>query len=123
MFWNSKTPAYAKVPDQYFPADVVEKIKENYPDLKDQQKVASTLNKLIDELQLTGPRILRCILFASGEDISGFEKSVKVAKADSRDIIGEAEYENGKHIYNFNEPFAEARMKEGEVFKGPRSKR
>ena len=123
MFWNSKAPVYPKVPDQYFPPDVVERIKENYPDLKDQQNVASTLNKLIDELELSGPRIIRCILFASGDDISEFKRCVQVAKDDWRDIIGEAEYENGKHIYNFNEPFAEARMKEGEVFKGPRSKR
>ena len=93
------------------PADIIQEMQIRF-----ESKYSTAQKMLIKYIReneyLDSDRIIRCIIFLSGNGIESFESYLESVKGDPRDVIWWAEYErpknatdNTRRIWDFNKPF------------------
>ena len=95
-----------------FPKDITKKIRA---DFKEADKIKEAFKLLSDYYRECDDdenfRLARCLLYESKGKIEELEENIKIAKADWRDTIISAEYDNEKNwLRNFNRPFGEEKI-------------
>lgn len=97
----------------FYPKDIIEKIKTIYGSFKTDFKIISELqNLIISEKDLRNPRIIRSMIYLFTVGKMERKKVFEIAKTDWRDILYYAEYNgNEKQIRNFNNEFGKERIK------------
>ena len=86
------------------PADIVEKIRLDFPDLEQRNFVEQELIKLFKRrLNVGSDQLSRSILFLAKGDIVKFKELLDFD--DPRDVLMEAEKQNGNPGHFFKEPF------------------
>ncbi|MGJ8734506.1 MAG: elongation factor Tu [Cellulophaga sp.] len=97
----------------FYPKDIVGKIKLIYGQFKTDSKIISELQELIASYKpLRNPRIIRSIIYLFTKGKIDREKVYKIAKTDWRDILYYAEYDGKeKQLRDFNNEFGKEEIK------------
>ena len=87
--------------------DIFRQLEADFP----AAELESRLSQLMEATE--SERVQRCIVWAARGHPWYFDFLCRMTKVDYRDVIMAAEYDRlGAHLYNFNKPFAEARIDE-----------
>lgn len=97
----------------FYPKDIIKKIKLIYSSFKTDFKIISELqNLIISEKSLRNPRIIRSIIYLFTIGKMERKKVYELAKTDWRDILYNAEYDiNENKVRNFNNEFGKEEIK------------
>ena len=109
IYGESTNPVYIKGVNndsamEDFPTDIQNKIIVDYPESK-HKLVGDLLSNNYNDLEVTGYRIQRCMLYLANGELAELKKMDSLARVDWRDVILWAEYENDKQRYDFNQTF------------------
>ena len=96
-----------------YPEDIRERIESEFGEQK--TEVIHLLdNAVLQTADLKNGRIIRCILFLAGKDITKLKMNIRAAAADPRDVMYWAEYANhgqrAIRVRDFSRPFSEAEV-------------
>ena len=89
--------------------DILEKVNRDF-EIPDEAALAlSVLADFVEKNEeLSGDRILRCIVFVARGDLDVLEKAIDLAKADYRDLIVWAEYDGqDERVRDLSTPFSQ----------------
>ena len=86
------------------PADVIDRLRSDFPDGDECDLAISVLSDLAEEFD---PRIVRCVTHLAGGDLDRLGDADKLARLDCRDVMVSAEYDGmeGERLRDFSKPF------------------